>query len=294
MLRKTSVDLGHEINDLMLVTLLISILGKPFSSWRRKVYEKSVDEVVFEEVARSAIAEEPYVTKPAKDNSQSQTHATGSDGNKKSNKDGHNNTNTGGERPKGADAPDMSKPKERCAKHPWARHTNEECSHAPGNTPHGSLQNANKTRSSNSTSNQSKGNNAYANKATTADDSDNDDLSRYRPFLGPRARGFNVKEHNPGSLDLAVDCDTEYIVDGGAERHCIADKSKFIYLEPFTASIATYGDTPLLKVLGIGTVLLETLDLEGKVSSLLLKNAWWVPSGIYNLISTNMLEDDGI
>ncbi|KAL9621545.1 MAG: hypothetical protein Q9160_004075, partial [Pyrenula sp. 1 TL-2023] len=230
--RKVTADLGHEADNLTLTTFLVSILGKSFSSWRRKVYEKGVDELVFDDIAKTAIAEEPYVLKPRQENKES-GQPTGSDGNKKSNNSGQNTKNYSSSQPTATDRPDMSKPNERCTKHPLGKHSNKDCHYAPGGSRD---PDAKKPQGGNANYNKPKGNNAQANKASKAQNSDYDDLARYDDVLDDTARGFRVKSLEAGVLDLNVDHDTEYVMDSGAEQHFIADKSKFFTLAPYAAN----------------------------------------------------------
>jgi transposase InsO family protein len=85
-----------------------------------------------------------------------------------------------------------------------------------------------------------------------------------------------------------------FIVDSGATSHMCQDKEIFTTLEPYekrNSVITANGER--LNVMGIGDIVIQTLDKDGRKYRLRLQNVLYIPNLRRNLLSVNDIEAKG-
>ncbi|SMY19984.1 unnamed protein product [Zymoseptoria tritici ST99CH_1A5] len=85
-----------------------------------------------------------------------------------------------------------------------------------------------------------------------------------------------------------------WILDSGANLYVANDPKWFIDLRNFEMTVRTADDSQALRILGGGTVLLNTIDGEGNNFELQLSNVAYAPNSRCNLLSTSKLAKAGI
>ncbi|KAL5606035.1 uncharacterized protein BROUX77_003228 [Berkeleyomyces rouxiae] len=150
--------------------------------------------------------------------------------------------------------------KDKCKRHPWAKHTDDECRANPKNKDHNTT-NGNKNSSS-----------------------------------GPRVVNFaaanctvamnNIEEGDPAHPDL-------WIVDSGASFHMTADRSLLFDYKRIESS-PIQGSGAILRCVGKGTIRINTRSPDGNKVTLVLPDVRHVLNLPRNLLSTSQLWQHGV
>ncbi|KAL5606063.1 uncharacterized protein BROUX77_003256 [Berkeleyomyces rouxiae] len=150
--------------------------------------------------------------------------------------------------------------KDKCKRHPWAKHTDDECRANPKNKDH------NTTNGNNNSSSGPRVVNFAAANCTVA--------------------MTNIEEGDPAHPDL-------WIVDSGASFHMTADRSLLFDYKRIESS-PIQGSGAILRCVGKGTIRINTRSPDGNKVTLVLPDVRHVLNLPRNLLSTSQLWQHGV